>query len=115
MSNFDFLQKEWPLLAKLAQTAENYIYDIVSSSQMVEFGINKRNLLPRKCFSCDFFHVCHGECPKHRFLKIDKTDNGLNYLCDGYSLFYTHTQPYMDIMRGLIQQQKSPSEIMKMI
>ena len=25
MSNFDFLQKEWPLVAKLAQTAENYI------------------------------------------------------------------------------------------
>ena len=100
---------------KLGNVAENDIYEIVSSSLMVEFGINKRNLLPRKCFSCDFFHVCHGECPKHRFLKIDKTDNGLNYLCDGYSLFYTHTQPYMDIMRGLIQQQKSPSEIMKMI
>ncbi len=27
MSNFDFSQEEWPLAAKLAQSAENYIYD----------------------------------------------------------------------------------------
>ena len=100
---------------RLGNITENDIYEIVSSSQMVEFGINKRNLLPRKCFSCDFFHVCHGECPKHRFLKIDKTDKGLNCLCDGYRLFYAHIQPFMDIMRDLIMQQRSPSEIMRMI
>ena len=27
MGNFDFLQEDWPALAKLAQSAESYIYD----------------------------------------------------------------------------------------
>ena len=38
MSNFDFLQKEWPLLAKLAQTAENYIYDDPNSC-LIKLGM----------------------------------------------------------------------------
>lgn len=38
MSNFDFLQKEWPLVAKLVQTAENYIYDDPNSC-LIKLGI----------------------------------------------------------------------------
>lgn len=38
MSNFDFLQKEWPLVAKLAQTAENYIYDDPNSC-LIKLGM----------------------------------------------------------------------------
>lgn len=38
MSNFDFLQKEWPLVAKLAQSAENYIYDDPNSC-LIKLGM----------------------------------------------------------------------------
>ena len=27
MSNFDFLEKEWPLLAKIGMASEGYLYD----------------------------------------------------------------------------------------
>lgn len=38
MSNFEFLQKEWPLIAQLAQSAENYIYDDPNSC-LIKLGI----------------------------------------------------------------------------
>lgn len=38
MSNFDFLQKEWPLIAKLAQSAENYIHDDPNSC-LIKLGM----------------------------------------------------------------------------
>ena len=38
MSNFDFLQEEWPLAAKLAQSAENNIYDDPNSC-LIKLGM----------------------------------------------------------------------------
>ena len=97
---------------KLGNILEKPFYEFVSSDKMMSFCIDKRNMLPRKCLMCDFLFACHGECPKHRFDKTERGEDGLNYLCNGYGLFYSHVKPYMDEMRDLLIRQLPPSEIM---
>lgn len=98
---------------KLGNVSEMSVYEMVSSDKMTRFGIYKRNMLPKKCLGCDFLFACHGECPKHRFDKTATGETNLNYLCDGYRLFYSHVQPYMDKMKELLMNGHAPSEIMR--
>lgn len=97
---------------KLGNVNETSLQEIVSSNKMTEFGIDKRNNLPHKCLKCRYFHICHGECPKHRFAMTESGKYGLNSLCDGLYCFFSHVEPYMKEMRDLYLSGKSPSEIM---
>lgn len=99
---------------KLGNVLEKSLYEMMTSNQMTRFGIYKRNALPPKCLKCKFVFACHGECPKHRFDKTEYGEVGLNYLCDGYSLFYSHVKPYMEKMKDLLINNHAPSEIMLM-
>ena len=99
----------------LGNIVDNSIYDMVASDMMTRFGIDKRNRLPQKCLRCDCLFVCHGECPKHRFYKTEIGGNGLNYLCEGYRIFYSHVKPYMEKMKELLIKNRPPSEIMKIV
>lgn len=99
---------------KLGNVLENSMREMMTSDKMTKFGIDKRNILPKKCLKCDLFFACHGECPKHRFDKTDEGELGLNYLCDAYRLFYSYVKPYMDKMKELLRENRSPSEIMGM-
>ncbi len=84
---------------------------IVSSPSQAFFGMEKRDELPEGCLNCRYLHVCNGECPKHRFV----TDGGrINMLCDGYRLFYSHSEPYMLKMRELLEADLPPAKIMSM-
>lgn len=100
---------------KLGNITEKSLKDIVLSYDMIKFGIDKRNALPDKCLKCNYLFACHGECPKHRFSVTESGEKGLNSLCDGFLHFYSHVEPYMNIMRDLLRNGKSPSEIMRMI
>ena len=84
---------------RLGNIAETPIREIVASDAQVKFGIDKRNSLPSACRKCRWFFACHGECPKHRFNRTEKGETGLNALCEGYKLFYSHVAPYMDVMK----------------
>lgn len=53
-----------------------------------------------------FSFSCHGECPKHRFNRTEKGETGLNSLCAGYKLFYSHISPYMAFMKNRLMVQK---------
>lgn len=85
---------------------------MMESDAMVQFGIAKRTGLPRKCRACEWLHLCHGECPKHRFNRTESGETGLNALCGGYSLFFKHTAPYMQKMRELLAQDLAPALVM---
>lgn len=98
---------------KLGNVNELNLSKIASSKQIIEFGINKRNSLPRQCLSCEYYFACHGECPKHRFDVSKDGEPGLNSLCAGLKHFFKHVDPYMKIMKQLIMSGKAPSEIMK--
>jgi len=58
--------------------------------------------------------ACHGECPKHRFLRTPEGETGLNYLCAGYKKFFTHIDSPMRTMGALLSVQQAPANIIQM-
>lgn len=90
------------------------LHNIMSSDNISRFGIDKRNSLPLQCLKCKYFFACHGECPKHRFEKAKTGEAGLNSLCDGLYYFYSHVEPYMLRMKGLLFEGKDASLIMNL-
>ena len=55
--------------------------------------------LPRQCMECQWRFACHGECPKNRFAATSDGEPGLNYLCEGYKMYFRHVAPYMEILK----------------
>jgi uncharacterized protein len=92
---------------------EQPLVAMVGSSEQQKFGLDKRDTLPRVCRECDVRFACHGECPKHRFLRTPDGEWGLNYLCAGYKRFFRHIDPYMREMTRLIYAGRAPAEIMR--
>ena len=43
--------------------------ELVASEQQRQFGLDKRDTLPRYCLECDVRFACHGGCPKDRFIR----------------------------------------------
>lgn len=95
----------------LGNIYEQELRDMMTSDKQVKFGIEKRNGLPYKCMKCKYFFACHGECPKHRFNRTESGETGLNTLCDGYYMFYSHVAPYMDKMKELLMEKKAPAGV----
>lgn len=98
---------------RIGNVLETDLRTLMNSSKQVRFGIDKRNGLPGKCLSCRWFFACHGECPKHRFNTTDKGETGLNALCEGYEMFFSHVAPYMERMAALLKEGRPASDIMK--
>lgn len=98
---------------KIGNVLETDLRSLMNSEKQVRFGISKRNGLPKKCMACKWFFACHGECPKHRFNSTESGETGLNALCEGYEMFFSHVAPYMDRMRELLLEGRAPAEIMK--
>jgi uncharacterized protein len=78
-----------------------HLGDLAFSTVQKEFGMNKRNSLPKQCHDCDYLKLCWGECPKNRLIKTRDGEPGLNYLCSGLFHFYQHIGP--DVIRILRQ------------
>ena len=99
----------------LGNITETSLIDLVRSQKQFDFGIDKRNKLPGFCLQCNVRYACHGECPKHRFLKAPDGKPGLNYLCEGYKLFFNHVEPYMDFMARELKNKRPPANVMSWI
>jgi uncharacterized protein len=82
----------------LGNVREMSIREMTQSPQQVKFGDDKRDALPRFCQACDYRFACNGGCPKQRFTKTPDGEDGLNYLCKGYKMFFSHIDPYMRFM-----------------
>lgn len=97
---------------RLGNISEKSLREMMTSSEQIKFGLDKRGMLPSKCLRCKYEYLCHGECPKHRFNRTENGDTGLNALCSGYYMFYDHTLPYMLKMKELLEAQTSPALVM---
>ena len=97
---------------RLGNVLETDLRTLMASEKQIRFGIDKRNGLPKKCVTCRWYFACHGECPKHRFNRTDSGEPGLNALCDGYNMFFSHVAPYMERMKQLLSEGRPPADIM---
>ena len=98
---------------KLGNVLHRSLGDMVDSAEQRQFGADKAATLPQYCRACDVRHLCHGECPKHRFIRTPDGESGLNYLCGAYKRFFTHTRPAMQRMAALLDAGRAPAEIMR--
>ena len=98
---------------RLGNIGTQSLGDMAASFQQRNFGNEKSSSLPRYCRECDVRFACHGECPKHRFIRTPDGEPGLNYLCAAYKTFFHHVRPYMDEMVRLLRANRSPADVMK--
>jgi uncharacterized protein len=96
----------------LGNVLNRSISEMVNDPQQRKFGQDKLDRLPRYCRECEVRFACHGECPKHRFLRTPQGEPGLNYLCAGYKRFFRHIDEPMRIMADLVRSRRPASLIM---
>ena len=53
-----------------------------------------------------------GRVSKHRFMKTETGEGGLNALCEGFKHYFQHVEPYMEYMAMLLAQKKAPALVM---
>lgn len=97
---------------RLGNVMTEALGDMVESNRQKRFGTDKSAALPAFCRSCEWKFACHGECPKHRFLRTPDGESGLNYLCAGYKRFFSHAAPYFDVMAQLLRAGQAPAAVM---
>ncbi|MCL2483706.1 MAG: anaerobic sulfatase maturase [Propionibacteriaceae bacterium] len=83
--------------------------EMASSPFQIQFGEDKRTLLPQRCLACPWLKVCNGGCPK------DRRPDGINHLCDGLEQFFSHAVPVLTQMIALTRQGLAPAAIMDQI
>lgn len=98
---------------KLGNIMQQSLGDMVSSDFQRQFGEDKKSTLPKYCRECEVKHLCHGECPKHRFINTPDGEPGLNYFCAAYKRFFNHTRPAMLAMGELVRRGRPAAEIMQ--
>ncbi len=96
----------------LGNINETHMIELVASSQMRQFGDNKRDLLTKQCQECDVRMVCNGGCPKDRFMLSRDGEPGQNYLCDGLYFFFDHVRPAMEVMARQVQRGQPAAGVM---
>ena len=98
---------------RLGNIRQQSLTAMLYGERQQQFGRNKSAALPRQCRECRFRFACHGECPKNRFTKDKYGEQGLNYLCAGYKIFFQHVAPYMDFMRNELLAGRPASNVMQ--
>ncbi|PKU23089.1 anaerobic sulfatase maturase [Telmatospirillum siberiense] len=99
---------------RLGNLMEASFTEILDSDKQKIFGSNKSRALPNKCHQCQYRRGCWGGCPKHRFIKTEDGEYGLNYLCSGYFNYFQHITPYLSTLRELITAHRPARDIMDM-
>lgn len=97
---------------RLGNILDRPLLDMMYSSRQRDFGAAKRGALPRQCRECRYTDICNGECPRNRFVLSADGQPGLNYLCEGYYRFFSHSEPYMRFMRDELLAGRPASNVM---
>ncbi|MFZ4775766.1 MAG: SPASM domain-containing protein, partial [Terrimicrobiaceae bacterium] len=100
---------------RLGNILNGTLGEMVGSEFQRKFGQDKSDNLPKYCRECDVRFACHGECPKHRFIRTPDGEPGLNYLCSAYQQFFRHVDPSMKQMTALLRAGRAPAEIMTLV
>ena len=85
---------------RLGNIREHSLSWLLDNPAQHAFGLAKSQTLPAYCRQCTVLNMCHGECPKNRFISTPDGEPGLNYLCSGYKAFFEHLQPFIAALRA---------------
>ncbi len=85
---------------------EGTIAEFLDCKRQQDFGKAKSLSLPVYCLKCEVRDMCNGECPKNRFILTPDGEPGLNYLCEGYKLFFNHCRPFVEALRKVWTNEK---------
>jgi uncharacterized protein len=96
---------------KRGNIREKTITEMMLSEAQTIFGNDKQIRLPQVCLECSFLRLCHGECPKNRFVHLPNEINPLNYLCPGLKELFRHTEKAMKFMAEEAINGRAPSNI----
>lgn len=99
----------------LGNIKKEHMLTLVASDQQRAFGNAKRDSLPRYCRECEVRFACNGECPRNRFVKTPDGEEGLNYLCAGYKMFFNHIDEPMKLMADLLRRGQYADEVMVLL
>ena len=100
---------------RLGNVHEETIREMVDSPLQTKFGDDKRDQLPKMCRECSFRFACNGGCPEHRFAKTPDGEEGLNYLCKAYKMFFGHVDPYMRYMAEEVRRGRPAASVMEWV
>ena len=89
---------------KLGNLAHARLAVLADGPQQAAFGRDKHEKLPEYCKRCEFLAYCWGGCPAHRTARTPEGEPHLNHLCEGYKLFYAHTQPALRAMATALRR-----------
>jgi uncharacterized protein len=89
----------------IGNITETPLVDLLKSPAQKTFGQSKLTNLPDYCIKCEVRPMCNGECPKNRLLMTPDGKPGLNYLCEGYKMFFKHCQPFVTEVSNLWKRQ----------
>ncbi len=80
------------------------------------FRLDKHRALSDRCRACAHLPLCHGGCPKDRFLSHGSRDDGrrdppgavdparpISYLCPAYEAFFSHAAPALRRMADALR------------
>lgn len=81
---------------QIGNVQEKSLAEMLESPQQKAFGYAKLDSLPKYCLSCYVRSMCNGACPKDRFIETPNGEPGLNYLCEGYRMFFNHCKPFVE-------------------
>jgi uncharacterized protein len=100
---------------RLGNIQTTHMLKLIRSQQQRQFGLAKRDTLPRYCRECDVRFACNGGCPRDRFSTTPDGEAGLNYLCAGYMRFFRHSGPRMVKMVDFVRGGLPPATLMDSI
>ena len=98
---------------RLGNIKEIPLAELARSKSQIGFGNDKWERLPGQCGGCEYLNLCFGGCPRNRFIFTDDGENELNYLCEGYRSFFSHTAQAMKFMANELINHRPASNIMK--
>ena len=94
----------------LGRITETPMRDMLWSDRQYTFGQDKAEKLTAQCKSCKFRVACNGGCPKHRISKSKSGEDGHNYFCESYTMFFRHAEARLVAMAQALAQGRPASE-----
>lgn len=95
----------------IGNVTKERLSDLLESGQQREFAERKKTGLTQECLACPWLRLCHGGCPKDRFVPSSEGEEGHFYLCEGIRSFFSYAGPRLKRAMELSGQRIAGLEI----